>query len=75
MATLVFDARLTSDVPMMVTEVSPNGRHLTAQSITPAGFGPVHGVYTLRKNGRYALKGSPQWHETLRFWVTQPDPS
>lgn len=67
LAIQVFDARLTNDVPVIITEVSANGRQVTAQSITGAGFGAVMGVYTLRKNGKYALKGRGQWAETLRF--------
>lgn len=67
LAVSVFDARRASDFTMMVTAVSPNGRQVTAQSISGAGFGRVMGVYTLRKNGKYALKGDGQWSETLRF--------
>lgn len=72
LAILVFDARRTSDTQLLVTEVSPNGRTLVAQGVTGAGFNPVGGTYTLRRNGKYALKGGGQWSEYLRFQKAQP---
>lgn len=71
-ATVSFGGRRTSDLPLVVTEVSANGRTLVAQVLHVDGFGQVRETYTLRRNGKYARKGAGQWDEFLRFAADVP---